>query len=115
MQHPPVVVRNLTVPLDRGISISKPLRIAHVSDLHLRRLCATTRAAQQTLLAMGIGASVGAAYAGFVHLIALWLPVNLLGLALAWKQNLSIRQLAGTGDIPVPEAERIGQPLEDRP
>lgn len=50
MQHPPVVVRNLTVPLDRGISISKPLRIAHVSDLHLRRLCATTRAAQQALL-----------------------------------------------------------------
>ena len=65
--------------------------------------------AQQTLLAMGVGASVGAAYAGFVHLIALWLPVNLAGLALAWKQNLSIRQLAGAGEIPEPELEQVGQ------
>ena len=73
--------------------------------------------AQQTLLAMGVGASVGAAYAGFVHLIALWLPVNLLGLALAWKQNLSIKQLIGAGDVPEPEpdAEWSGPPLEELP
>ena len=71
--------------------------------------------AQQTLLALGVGASVGATYAGFVHLIALWLPVTLAGLALAWKQNLSIRQLAGAGDLPEPALERIGQPMEDLP
>ena len=68
--------------------------------------------AQQTLLALGVGASVGAAYAGFVHLIALWLPVNLAGLALAWKQNLSIRQLAGAGGKPEPPPEQIDQPSE---
>ena len=51
-------------------------------------------AAQQTLLVLGVGASVGAVYAGFLHLIALWLPVNLVGLALLWKQNLSLRGLA---------------------
>ena len=73
--------------------------------------------AQQTLLAMGVGASVGAAYAGFVHLIALWLPVNLLGLALAWKQNLSIKQLIGAGDVPEPEPEAgwSGPPVEELP
>ena len=49
--------------------------------------------AQQTLVALGVGASVAAAYAGFVHLVALWLPVNLVGLALLWKQNLSLKQL----------------------
>ena len=49
--------------------------------------------AQQTLLALGVAAPVGAAYAGVVHLVALWLPVNIVGLVLAWKQNLSIRGL----------------------
>lgn len=49
--------------------------------------------AQQTLVALGVGASVAAAYAGFLHLVALWLPVNLVGLALLWKQNLSLGRL----------------------
>jgi uncharacterized protein (TIRG00374 family) len=71
--------------------------------------------AQQTLLAMGVGASVGAAYAGFVHLIALWLPVTLAGLALAWKQNLSIQELAGAGDTSDQDADWAGQPAEDLP
>jgi len=51
-------------------------------------------AAQQTLVVLGVGASVGAVYAGFLHVIALWLPVNLVGLVLLWKQNLSLRGLA---------------------
>jgi hypothetical protein len=50
-------------------------------------------ATQQTLVVLGVGASVGAVYAGFLHLIALWLPVNLVGLVLLWKQNLSLRGL----------------------
>ena len=66
--------------------------------------------AEATLLALGVGAWVWAAYAGFVHLIALWLPVNLAGLALVWKQNLSIRDLAGGGQIPEPALEQIDQP-----
>ena len=49
--------------------------------------------AQQTLVALGVGASVAGAYAGFVHLAALWLPVNVVGLILLWKQNLSLRSL----------------------
>ncbi len=49
--------------------------------------------AQQTLIALGIGGSLAAAYAGFLHLVALWLPVNLAGLALLWKHNLSLRGL----------------------
>jgi hypothetical protein len=51
--------------------------------------------AQQTLMAMGVGASVAGVYAAFVHLVALWLPVNLVGLAILWKQNLSLRGLTG--------------------
>ena len=45
---------------------------------------------QQTLLVLGVGAAVGAVYAGFVHLVALWLPVNLVGLVLLWRQHLSL-------------------------
>ena len=52
--------------------------------------------AQQTLVALGVGASVAGAYAGFVHLVALWLPVNLVGLVLLWRQNLSLKQLVGS-------------------
>ena len=49
--------------------------------------------AQQTLMALGVGASLAGAYGGFVHLVALWLPVNLVGLALLWKNNLSLRDM----------------------
>ena len=56
--------------------------------------------AQQTLVALGVGASVAAVYAAFLHLVALWLPVNLVGLALLWKQNLSLRQLVKLDDAP---------------
>ena len=59
--------------------------------------------AQQTLIALGVGGSLAAAYAGFLHLAALWLPVNLAGLAILWRQNLSLRGLTG-GSVadPVP-------------
>ena len=50
--------------------------------------------AQQTLMALGVGASLAGAYSGFVHLVALWLPVNLAGLALLWKNNLSLRKMS---------------------
>jgi len=49
--------------------------------------------AQQTLMALGVGASLAGAYSGFVHLVALWLPVNLVGLALLWKNNLSLKEM----------------------
>ena len=49
--------------------------------------------AQQTLMALGVGASLSGTYSAFVHLVALWLPVNIAGLALLWKNNLSLRVL----------------------
>jgi len=58
--------------------------------------------AQQTLMALGVGASLAGAYAGFLHLVALWLPVNLTGLVLLWKQNLSLRRLARAPEEAVP-------------
>ncbi|GIS93887.1 MAG: hypothetical protein CM1200mP22_11240 [Dehalococcoidia bacterium] len=52
--------------------------------------------AQQTLVALGVGATVAGAYSGFIHLVALWLPVNIVGLILLWKGNLSLRDLSLT-------------------
>jgi len=63
-------------------------------------------AAQQTLVVLGVGASVGAVYAAFLHVIALWLPVNLVGLVLLWKQNLSLRGLADGPAGAGPESAR---------
>ena len=65
--------------------------------------------AQQTLMAMGVGASVAGVYAAFVHLVALWLPVNLVGLAILWKQNLSLKGLAGKGLTGAPQGGYAAQ------
>ena len=62
-------------------------------------------AAQQTLLIFGVGAATGAAYAGFLHLVALWIPVNLAGMAIIWKHSLSLRELAQVG--------KKGEPAEE--
>ena len=50
--------------------------------------------AQKTLIALGVGGEMALAYSGFVHLVALWLPVNLVGLALLWKNHLSLRDMS---------------------
>lgn len=55
--------------------------------------------AKSTLLAFGVGPEVAAAYVFFVHIVALWLPVNLLGMFFLWKENLSLRQLSSAGRI----------------
>ena len=47
--------------------------------------------AQQTLVGLGVGAAVAASYSVAVHLVALWLPVNLAGVALLLRYNLSLR------------------------
>ena len=54
--------------------------------------------AQQTLSALGVAVGIAVNYALVVHLVALWLPVNLVGLALLWKHNLNLRQLARNPD-----------------
>ena len=60
--------------------------------------------AQQTLLALGVSGSLGAVYAGFLHLVTLWLPVTLLGLVLLWRQNLSLKTLTGAAGEVVSKA-----------
>ena len=49
--------------------------------------------AQQTLIVFGVSASLGAIYAGFLHLIALWLPITLVGLFILWHQNWSLKNI----------------------
>ena len=49
--------------------------------------------AQQTLAALGVAVGVAVDYALVVHLVALWLPVNVVGLAILWRQNLNLRLL----------------------
>ena len=64
--------------------------------------------AQQTLIALGVGATVAGAYSVFVHLVALWLPVNIAGLAIIvvilLKQSLSLKQLLGA---PADESDEL--------
>ena len=55
--------------------------------------------AQQTLMALGVGASLAGAYSAFVHVVALWLPVNITGLVLLWKSSLSLREIAAGREL----------------
>ncbi len=70
--------------------------------------------AQQTLIALGVGATVAGAYSVFVHLVALWLPVNIVGLAIVltilFRQSLSLKQLLGA-----PEEEEPRSATDDPP
>lgn len=59
--------------------------------------------AQQTLVALGIGAAAAAAYTVAVHLVALWLPVNIAGVLLLLWHNLSLRRLTA---IPESDADQ---------
>ncbi len=70
--------------------------------------------AQQTLIALGVGATVAGAYSVFVHLVALWLPVNIVGLAIVltilFRQSLGLKQLLGA-----PEEEESRSTPEESP
>ena len=52
--------------------------------------------AQQTLVALGADPDEAAAYSIFLHIVALWLPVNLAGLAILLVQNISLKQLTSS-------------------
>ena len=76
--------------------------------------------AQQTLVVLGVGATLGAVYAGFLHVVALWLPVNLVGLVLLWRQHLPFRRLVSargeTGQNSVAQySGAIPHPNEETP
>ena len=49
--------------------------------------------AQQTLVIFGISATTAGIYAAFLHLIALWLPITLIGLLILWHQNWSLTNI----------------------
>ena len=65
-------------------------------------------ATQQTLIGAGVAAETATGYALALHLVALWLPVSLAGLALLWKENLSLGKLA-TVPKPTAAASNSGQ------
>ena len=65
-------------------------------------------ATQQTLIGAGVAAETATGYALALHLVALWLPVSLAGLALLWKENLSLGKLA-TAPTPTPATSNSGQ------
>ena len=50
--------------------------------------------AKSTLVAFGVAGEAAATYSFFVHIVALWLPVNILGLFFLWRENVSLAQLA---------------------
>ena len=73
--------------------------------------------AKETLVALGVSGSVGAAYALVLHLVALWLPVTLLGLVLLWRQNLSLKTLTSANAEPeasTPESQLAWTQKEPR-
>ena len=49
--------------------------------------------AQQTLVGLAVGAATAASYSVAVHLLALWLPVNIAGVVLLLLHNVSLRGL----------------------
>ena len=50
--------------------------------------------AKSTLVAFGVGAEPAAAYSFFVHIVALWLPVNIAGMLFMWKENMGFGNLS---------------------
>ncbi len=64
--------------------------------------------AKSTLVAFGVGAEAAAAYAFSVHILALWLPVNILGLLFLWRENVSLAQVARTAPL-----ERTPEPATE--
>ena len=58
--------------------------------------------AKSTLVAFGVGAEPAAAYSFFVHIVALWLPVNLAGLLFMWKENIGFSNLSRIRTIEAP-------------
>ena len=100
--HLALVLAILLVTATSNLSTALPISIGGIGPFEL--------IAQQTLGVMGVGAAVAASYALVVHLVALWLPVNLAGLAFMWRENLSLRQLtAAAGEEAQAEAETVQQ------
>ena len=68
--------------------------------------------AQQTLVGLAVGAATAASYSVAVHLLALWLPVSLAGLALLLWHNVSLRGLASLPEGTDGQEESSGAPVD---
>lgn len=72
--------------------------------------------AQQTLVIVGVGSGVAAGYAVTVHLLALWLPVTAVGLALMLYSNIPFGRLVGDAsrdERDVVDSSVVEAPLTD--
>ena len=66
--------------------------------------------AQQTLVGLAVGAATAASYSVAVHLLALWLPVNVAGVILLLWNHVSLR---GLTTLPVSGPDAEGQGKDD--
>lgn len=71
-------------------------------------------AAKTSLIAFGLGAEVATAYAFSVHILALWLPVNILGMFYLWRENITLAQLARSRRIELAPDEEEGMASQTR-
>lgn len=75
--------------------------------------------AKSTLVAFGVGADVATTYSFFVHIVALWLPVNILGMLFLWRENVSLAQLAkgnriDLSHVPEDRSTSISEHVEEK-
>ena len=93
----------IAISFDLGLSFSVILLVTATSNLatavpsSIGGIGPFEIVAKTTLVAFGLAAEPAAAYTFFVHIVALWLPVNILGLFFLGKENLSLSQLAKRG------------------
>lgn len=85
----------ISISFDLGLSFQIILLVTAVSNLataipsSMGGIGPFEVVAKVTLVTFGIGSEAATAYAFFVHIIALWIPVNILGLFFLWKENIS--------------------------
>ena len=100
---------NLDQPFQVILLVTATSNLATAIPLSIGGIGPFEVVAKSTLIAFGVAAESAAAYTFFVHIVALWLPVNILGTFFLWKGHLSLAQLArGTGiDLSSIEAKGI--------
>ena len=70
--------------------------------------------AKSTLVAFGVTGEAAAAYSFFVHIIVLWLPVNIVGIIFLWRENLSLAEMARTSNLELSPAPPYRSAYEDK-
>ena len=99
------VITSFWALLLTAVLVTATSNIATAIPVSIGGIGAFEVASQQTLVALGVAASVGAAYATFLHLVILWLPVNIVGLAFWWRAHLSVSQVTAKPSGPGESSE----------